>query len=380
MLVRYGEIALKGPYTRSRMEQLLVDAIRSRLDRKGIKYESIIRERARIIVITEENEDAARELTKVFGVVSTSPAIEVPNDMDTLARYALEVAIKEKERGIESFAIRARRDKRYSITSKDIEKIVGQAVKDGTGLRVDLRNPDLVIGIEVWMDRAFIYTKTFKGPGGLPYGSEGNVIVLFSGGMDSTLAMWLSFKRGCKAKPLFLDTGRFWSNRARERVLRVAKELREWIPEPLELFVGKGYEKVMERILEEVEPRLRCLVCKSCMLRIAMRLAKEIGAKAIVTGESLGQVASQTLDNIASIDSTVYGLPIFRPLVFLDKEEIASKLRELGLYDIVAIDVGKCKLVPQYPETRSKVEEIHKYRDIIEESADVVEIESIVLD
>ncbi len=377
VLVRYGEVALKGPYTRSRMERLLLRAAIARLERSGIPYHLAEVRNARIIIYTDRNEEAARELTKVFGVVSTSPAIEVENDLETIARVAIEIATAYVGK-VRTFAIRARRDKRYPLTSKDVEKLVGQKVKEATGFSVDLENPELEIGIEIWIDRAFIYTETLRGPGGLPYGSEGKVLTLLSGGMDSALATWLALKRGCIAIPVFMDPGRFWSEEARKRVLNVAREIREWIPEPLKLVVV-DYEKVMERILEEVEPRLRCVVCKSCMLSIASRIAAQFDAKALVTGDSLGQVASQTLDNIYAISSFAR-MPVLRPLVFADKEEIASKLREIGLYSVTARDVGKCKLVPRAPETRSTIEEVARYRKLVEEAPNIVSFEVITID
>ncbi len=382
VIVRYGEIALKGLQTRERMEHLLRRAIESRLRRRGIDYKDVVIRKARIVVIVDECERAAKELTKVFGVVSTSPAIMVKSsDISDIVRVAKRIVIKIlSEKSIRSFAVRARRDKKYPLTSIDIARIVGKEIKEITGLAVNLRDPDLEVGIEVWSDRAFVYTETFHGPGGLPYGSEGLVVSLLSGGMDSTLATWLALKRGCIVKPLFIDPGDFWSSLAKERLLRVVRELREWVPEQMELLIARGFDKVMELILRNVEPRLRCLVCKCAMLSIAAHVAKNVGAKAIVTGEVLGQVASQTLDNILVVNEGAKSIPVFRPLIFFDKEEIAKKLREIGLYEIVAVDVGRCKLVPTHPETRSRVEDVAKYRWIIERAEDIVELSSTIID
>jgi len=381
VIVRYGEIALKGVTTRKRMEMLLKRAIESRLQRCKIAYKDVIVSKARLIVLTKDSEKAAKELTKVFGVVSVSPALMIKSSsIDEIVRAAKHVVLEViKERSPKSFAVRARRDRRYPITSKDIEKIVGKEIKELTGLAVDLEKPDLELGIEIWIDRAFIYTHTFKGPGGLPFGAEGVVVSLLSGGMDSTLATWLALKRGCVVKPLFIDPGSFWSERARKRMLSVVKKLREWVPEPLEVFIARGFENVMRMILENVESRLRCLVCKCSMLSIAMHLARKINAKAIVTGEVLGQVASQTLDNVFVIDS-VARIPVFRPLIFFDKEEIARKLREIGLYDAVAVDVGKCMLVPQHPETKGSIDELSKYLWIAEKAPEIVELSSMIID
>ncbi len=379
VVVRYGEIALKGPATRSRMEKLLAQAIRARLEYCRIPFDSIDVLKARVLVYTRENVSAAEALSKVFGVVSASPALEISNDIDEISKLCIEIAKDAASRGVKTFAIRARRDKRYPMTSKDVERIVGQRVKDATGLSVNLDSPDLEIGIEIWIDRAFIYTSTIHGPGGLPYGAEGAVVSLFSGGMDSALASWLALKRGCIVKLLYMDPGKFWSPKARDRVTKVAKAIREWVPEPLELLVV-NYENIMDRILHSVEPRLRCVVCKSCMLAIAARIAKEVGAKAVVTGESLGQVASQTLHNISVINRASLSIPVLRPLIFLDKEEIASYLRSIGLFSYAAKSVGKCKLVPRAPETRARDSDVARYLDVVSWASESAEVHEVVID
>ena len=369
-LARYGEIALKSPPVRRRMERKLLENVVRALERRGIEFEEAAIESARILVYTERSEEAARAMARVFGVVSTSPAVECGNSIEEIQRVALEEARRFIERRrVETFAVRARRSfKGYPLTSKDVERIVGNVVRRELGLSVDLEGPDLVVGIEVWRDRAFVYTETIRGPGGLPYGVEGLALALFSGGIDSFVAAWLAAKRGCRVCLLFADPGSFWSDAARERVARAARELREWVPESLRLFIVENYGELLKQILERVERELVCIVCKKLMMRIGEALAREIGALALVTGESIGQVASQTLHNIAAVESGVR-IPVIRPVAGMDKEEIAELARRIGVYTSLAIDVGRCRAAPLHPATRADMNRVEGYSDLVEELA-----------
>jgi len=369
-IARYGEIALKSPPVRRRMERRLLSNVLRSLERRGIEFDEACVEGARILVYTEHSEEAAHAMARVFGVVSTSPAVECSNSIEEVQRVALEEARRFLERRrVETFAIRARRSfKEYPLTSKDIERIVGDVIRRELGLSVDLESPDLVVGIEVWRDRAFVYTETIRGPGGLPYGVEGLALALFSGGIDSFVASWLVAKRGCRLSLLFADPGSFWSDAARERVERAARELREWLPESLRLFIVENYGDLLKQILERVERDLVCVVCKRLMMRIGERIAREIGALALVTGESIGQVASQTLHNIAAIESGLR-IPVIRPVAGMDKEEIAELARRIGVYTSLAVDVGRCRAAPPHPATRAPMQRVEEYSSLVEELA-----------
>ena len=371
IIVRYGEISLKGPLVRERMEKTLVEHIRYRLSRCGFSGYEIVSERGRIFVYVQNNAvDAAKCISKVFGVVSTSPAIEVDNDIDVIKEAALNVALNiARSRKISSFAIRARRVESYPITSKDIEKIVGQVVKDATGWRVDLENSDIEIFIEVRERSAYIYTDVFKGPGGLPYGSEGKCVALYSGGVDSTVAMWLMAKRGCDIIPVHMVLKPFYSDLAYERAVNVLKIFREWVPkEVFEAYFVVNYGDLLKEIIERVRQRLICLACKRLMLLIARRIAEEVKAKAIVTGDSLGQVASQTLDNLYVISKGI-PIPVLRPLIGFDKEEIAELARKLGFEEAMR-SLPPCKALPEYPETHAKPDALDEYNEFLERLAE----------
>jgi thiamine biosynthesis protein ThiI len=377
ILIRYGEIALKGPLVRDRMERMLVESISWRLQRLGVERFHIYRGGGRIFIKIPHAKDLdslrdyAGKLANIFGIVSLSPAIEVGNDIETISSVSVKLARDiASNRKISSFAIRARRVESYPITSKDIEKIVGQKVKEALNIKVDLENPDLEIFIEVREEKAYIFTDVIEGPGGLPYGVEGLCISLFSGGMDSTLATWLIAKRGCEVLPLHMVNKPFYSDEAYQRVFDVLKKLREWIPrDRLEMVIVDNYGELLKMLSEHIPLRLRCLACKKLMLLIAQRLARERNAKAIVTGESIGQVASQTLDNIYVISKGIE-VPILRPLIAFDKQEIADMLRKIGLLNVTARDVGRCGFLPPYPETHAKPDALDPYIDLLNKLAD----------
>jgi len=350
VLVRYGEVTLKSPYVRELMEKKLIDHIKFVLRKHGYERVNIRLIPGRIFINNvDDAAEVANIVSKVFGVVSTSPAVEVRTEIGEIKKsvvnYALEV-LKENQ----SFAIRARRVKRFPITSKELEKILGAEVLDKLRekkLKVNLTSPDVTIYVEVRSRKTYIYHEVFDGVGGLPYGVEGKAISLVSGGIDSPVATWLIMKRGVKVIPVFFNGGSFTSREAVEKAHTTIKILREWVPEDEFYFYEVSYGEALRTIVENVRPQLVCLACKRTMLKTAIELARIEGAKAIVTGESLGQVASQTLDNIFAIS---YNLeyPILRPLIGLDKDEIVELARKIGTYNVSSRNVIECQASPAY--------------------------------
>ncbi len=342
-----GEITLKSPGILRAWINTLMKNIRKRLHRKGLEKPRITYRAGRIFIEADKDiEKIHSETQKVFGVKETILCIRIPNDLDSIIGTAVELT----RNWAGTFAVRTNRIKEYPLTSLEVNRIVGEEVIRNNGnLRVDLTNPDNVLEIEIREHYAYIFEKKLEGFGGLPYGVSGKGVALVSGGIDSSLAAWLMMKRGMRIVIVHVDLSPYYSEDAKKRFFDVLDWFRDWIPSGrLKTYIvpiGDVHANVRLPAL-----RYRCLFCKMLMLRIAEYIARRERAHAIITGEVLSQVASQTPVNMMAISSVV-DLPILRPMVFMDKNEIDSLAQRIGLYSIVARDVGKCRLVPKRPAT-----------------------------
>ena len=358
LLIAYGEIALKSRFVRSRLERLLARQIGFVLSRSGFKGHRVLRRYGRLYVegVTAQ---AAEAVANVFGVVSVMPALRTNSDFESVVDFAVEVASKRIGEG-QSFAVRPKTVGSHPYSSRDLAVQVGSAVLEalsGRGVHVDLDDPDVTMYIEVRDKDAFVYTCVVDGVGGLPYGSQGRLVSLFSGGIDSPVAAWLMMKRGAEILLLFMDQRPHVGESYVDRVERVFEAVSRYVPsEGFRLYVAP-FGMVMSRILEAPVPRLRCVLCKRAMYRVAAAFAAEKNARGIVTGESLGQVASQTLDNLYVLDEAT-SMPLLRPLIGLDKVEIEEMARRICTYDISARSVEGCTVVPDKPATKSRLEEV----------------------
>jgi thiamine biosynthesis protein ThiI len=213
---------------------------------------------------------------------------------------------------------------------------------------VDLEHPDVEVNVEVRDKNAYAFFEVVPGPGGLPYGCQGTLVGLHSGGIDSPVAQWLLMKRGARVIPLYLDTDEPGHPRLRKRAIETGKHLAHWMPEPNPELIIVPYHATLRRLAKTQKPNLTCLLCKRMMYRIAAAVASQEGAVGLVTGENLGQVASQTLTNLVLLDQTI-ALPVFRPLVGFDKVETEQLARRIGTYQASAKDVGVCFAVPEHP-------------------------------
>ncbi|MEX2724263.1 MAG: tRNA uracil 4-sulfurtransferase ThiI [Candidatus Freyarchaeota archaeon] len=361
VLVRYGELSLKSEPTRSFMENVLIRNIKWMLNRKKVPYDSISRERGRIFLSSDSPRMVGQALSSVFGVVSTSPVLVTSSEMDEIIRLSERVAdvlIKPND----SFAIRARRVGTHNFTSIDVEKKVGEVILARTrnlNTKVNLTQPDKCIFIEVREKKTYIYHEIFPGPGGLPYNSEGKMVALFSGGIDSPVAMWLMMKRGCKVVPIYFDNMPYTDESNYNRAMSVIKILREYATQDKFYIYVVPHGKTLEKAITQAPRRLTCLLCKRAFYRVATIIAEKENAKGIITGESLGQVASQTLDNLMVLNEATH-LPVFRPLIGLDKLEIEGIAKKIGTYEASCIKTVGCLAVPDKPRTKAKLEEVKK--------------------
>jgi len=375
IVIRYGEIGLKGK-NRGYFVKRLRRNIRDCLKRNDLTGE-VRSVGQRVYVQVEDVEPALRQaqdkavekLRDVFGIVSLSPAQEVAADIEAITAEALLVAQRDGLDEKRTFRMQSRRaDKAFPLTSPEINRLVGAHVQGATGAKVDLSDEaDLTIGVEVRWGHTLVFGQTVAGHGGLPLGTQGRAVALISGGIDSPVAAWLMMKRGCAVIPVHfrqseVELAKFMDNCEVLSRYAYGWNMRPIVLDHQEVF-GETYEK-LQRIGAE---RWTCIFCKRALLQKACQIADQHRAKALVTGDSLGQVASQTLDNLEVISAARYSAsiekPILRPLIGLDKTEITALARRIGTFEISIREARSCPYVPAHPLTKAS---LPKLRAIIE--------------
>jgi tRNA uracil 4-sulfurtransferase len=378
VVIHYGEIALKGK-NRPWFLHSLVRTIKALVaDLRVPKVQSLIGR----IVMTIESEDDWPEirarLSRLPGIGNFALAQRTPLDMEAILQA---VAAGLPGRAPRSFRVAARRaDKRFPVPSPDIERIVGSHVQDLTGWSVDLSKPDFVIRVETLTDDALVSFDREPGTGGLPIGTSARVMTLLSGGIDSPVAAWRLIRRGCRTQFIHFHSypilSRASQDKARELVrLLTRHQLRS------RLFLVP-FGPIQQRIVVSVPPPLRVVIYRRMMTRIAETVAREYGAHALVTGDAVGQVASQTVDNLAVVGS-VAGLPLLRPLIGMDKEEITADAIRIGTYETsIQTDEDCCTLfTPRFPSTRvspfdaERAELAIDVAELVEAARSAIEIE-----
>lgn len=359
--IRYGEIGVKSPKIRRKFENKLIKNIQTELN---CSFEN---DQGRITIISEEDDSVVRDvLDRVFGIVSYSPIKETETDKEKIAELINEILPDVINSGKfnpdkDTFAIKCRRVGKHDFSSQEMAAYAGSVVINATNAKVNLSNPDFTMYVEVRNERTFIYCEKIKGLGGLPVGSQGRVVCLISGGIDSPVATYQMLKRGCAITLLHCDNHPFTDGSV-EKVLKNADNLRRYsLGENVKVFSVK-YGQYLQHAQQEAPPRMTCVLCKSGMYQIASILAKKEKAHAIVDGSSIGQVASQTLNNI---EATRYHcrMPIFSPLISLDKIEIEEIAKKIGTYETSIIPDSGCSAVPKYPETHVDLE---LFKNIVE--------------
>jgi len=358
VVVHYHEIALKRGNRPAFVNQL-VDNIGRALRGTGVKR---IRALAgRIVVNLTPHADwpeIRRRLQRVFGIANFALSWRAERDIDAIAATVLD-AIEGRQ--FSSFAVRAKRaDKSFHIPSPEIGRLVGSAVVERTNARVDLRNPELTINVEVVQREAFVGLERVRGAGGLPVGASGTVLALLSGGIDSPVAAWRMMRRGCEVVFVHFHGAPYHDRSSRDKVAELVQLLTPYQFTSRLYLVAFG--EIQRQIVAQVARPFRVVLYRRMMLRIAEALAASIEprALALVTGESLGQVASQTLSNLTVTEEAV-SVPVLRPLIGMDKAEITTHAQELGSFEIsIQPDQDCCQLfIPRHPATRSSVPEIH---------------------
>jgi thiamine biosynthesis protein ThiI len=366
VLVRYGEIALKDSWTRQSWERILKSNIAFCLNKAGVDHR-ISGSEGRIFIHTPDVR-AAAIASQVFGVVSASPAQVVPSNLEDISRAAVEVAAKTMERAMQSgaaiqtFAIRPRRFG-VPFSSVEIGQKVGETVRLATGASVNLRDPQMEIFVEARREGTYIFTEVTPGLGGLPIGSQGRMLAMISGGIDSPVAAWMMMRRGCTVSLLHFDSRPYADSIDQSK--RCAQVLAEWTCGRKINFITVPIKKGIEKIQMHY-PRATCILCRRLMYRIAAQVMEKEGALGVVTGYSMGQVASQTAENILAEQAAI-GVPVYHPLIAMDKSEIIDLARKIGTYE-VTMETKSCTAVPNKPMTRAKKEEMlqaEEYLDLV---------------
>ncbi len=359
VICRFGEIGTKGRKAQIKLKHNLKTHIEKLLPQANVVIEG-----GRIIVEGESIDIG--KLLYIPGIVSVSPAIKCEKHIEKLKEGAINFSLlKIRENpNIKTFAVRVHRlDPLYPIKSPDVERVVGGAVKEATKLTVDLTKPDLFVGIEILKNGAYIYSEKLKGAGGLPLGEQGRVVSLLSGGIDSPVAAFLMLKRGARITFVHFEK----TKAEKEQVEKLFTHFKQFDPKTKLIIIDhKEYLKKVSEVLKR-ENRLRylCIFCKHRILSEGVKIAKKIGAEGVVTGDSLGQVASQTLRNIKIIQKGI-DFPVYRPLIGTDKTDIELLARRIGTYEISTEKQLPCDFVPKHPVLKAREEEFERLKEIIE--------------
>ena len=357
VVVHYQEIALKGrnrPWFIARLARQIRRATRD-LDVAAVRP---LMGRIEVVLGEREAWDEVKDrLAHVFGIANFSRAGRTAADIDRLSEAVLRDL---RGHGAESFRITARRaDKRFPMTSPEIERRLGAVVQREFGWRVDLERPDLVVQVEILTDEAFYFFGKERGAGGLPSGSSGRVACLLSGGIDSPVAAWRLMRRGCLVTLVHFHSVPFLSRASQDKVRDIAALLSRY---QLRVRLHQvPFGEVQRRIVLATPPAPRVVLYRRMMLRIAEAIARRSGAQALVTGEVVGQVASQTLENLSVIGEAAT-LPVLRPLIGLDKDEITMEAQRLGTYPISIVpDEDCCQLfTPRHPATKARRADVER--------------------
>jgi thiamine biosynthesis protein ThiI len=357
IVIHYQEIALKGrnrPWFIAR----LVRNIRQATEDLNIQDVRVLMGRIELVLGPAASWDAARDrLRDVFGIGNFARAGRAPLDVDAIAREILDDLGPDNPT---SFRVSARRaDKRFPLTSPQIEREVGGRIKEARGWTVNLDAPELTIHVEALSTDAFYYFGKERGPGGLPVGASGRVVALLSGGIDSPVASWRMMRRGCRVLFVHFHSYPILSRASQEKARELARLLTRFQFHSRLFLVPFG--ELQQKVVLSVAPPLRVVIYRRLMLRIAERIARQARAQALVTGEVVGQVASQTIENLSVIGS-VATLPVLRPLVGMDKEEITLEAQRLGTYPVSIIpDQDCCTLfTPRHPATKARPFEVEQ--------------------
>lgn len=353
ILIKNGELALKG-LNRNTFEDALVKNIKRRLS--GMMTFNIVKSQSTIMIEpTSENppmDDAASVVSKVFGIAGFSRAAATEKNMDKILKTAGEY-LKDALEEVKTFKVEAKRsDKQFPLKSPEIcMTLGGYLLENFPHLSVDVHNPDITVTVEVRDKYAFVRGNQKKGAGGMPVGTAGKAAIMISGGIDSPVAAWTMAKRGLSLSAIHFASPPYTSARAEQKVHELLTKVSEYSGR-IDLFVVP-FTEIQEHIKDDCPEELFTIIMRRMMMRIANKVAKSQGCEALITGESLGQVASQTLPALVCTDA-VSDMPVFRPLIGMDKDDIVTISRKIDTFDISIQPYEDCCTVftPKHPRLK----------------------------
>ncbi len=358
MLIKYAsEITLKGLNRRS-FEDALVRNVRS-----SIGGHAVIKRESGRLFVNDYSDEMVEKAAKVFGVISVTVAEIVEKDIEMIGRAAVEQL--KSQTGHKTFKVETKRgDKRFPLGSMEVSaKVGGVILRELPELKVDVHKPEIVVNVEI-REQAYVFTGERKGVGGMPYKSSGKGILLLSGGIDSPVAGFTMAKRGLELISVYYHSHPYTSERAKEKVVELAKILTQYTGF-MRLYVVP-FTEIQMAIIENCREDELTIIMRRFMMKVAEVIAEKEGAMCLVTGESLGQVASQTLESIFVTNSEL-AMPVFRPLIGMDKIDIIDISRRIGTYDTSILPYEDCctVFVPKHPKTRPRLSEIKRSEEVL---------------
>ena len=363
LLVRYGELTLKGTNRKMFVNQLKDNVKRALIPLSGYHVKGK-RDRMYIELSPEADiNEIIQRLSKVYGIKSISPVIKIDKNEEKINQSAIQLS-QNFEKG-STFKVDVKRvDKSFRLDTYELQRQVGGAIlKENNNITVNVKNPDYEIKIEVRMDAIYIYEKVIAGAGGLPVGTGGKTLLMLSGGIDSPVAGIEVMKRGVTVEAIHFHSPPFTSEKAKDKVIELTRILAERVG-PIKLHLVP-FTEIQKQINKVVHPRYTMTSTRRMMMRISDKVVHQINANAIVNGENLGQVASQTLKSMYAINH-VTATPVLRPLLTLDKEDIIKKAKELGTFETSIQPYEDCCTIftPKNPVTEPDFDKVVKYESV----------------
>ncbi|MCV3741226.1 tRNA 4-thiouridine(8) synthase ThiI [Lentilactobacillus hilgardii] len=365
IMVRYGELSTKGKNKRDFIRQLgrNVRAVLHQFPTVEVKAQ---RDRLHVDLNGEDDQKVISTLQGVFGIETLYPSIKVEKDMDVIKETALQMA-KEQYRSGNTFKINTRRqDKHFEYHTNQINNMLGDYVLENIdGISVDVKNPDIAIRVEIRMNGAYLSSETIHGAGGLPVGTGGRATMMLSGGIDSPVATYLAMKRGVKIDMIHFYSPPYTSEQALNKAKQLTSILAKYSGNIQ--FIQVPFTEVQETIKEKVPEGYLMTIQRRMMLRIAAEITKSRHCGGVFTGESLGQVASQTLESMLAIND-VTSMPVLRPLVSMDKTEIIKISKQIGTYDLSILPYEDCCTIftPPAPKTKPNLQRSREFENYID--------------